>query len=144
MLISLTFCVGMASCSDDDEPSYDPVNPMFGTWECISYDDVDMCFDSSSSWSSISGIWEEDFHKEWVGHKVKITKDTKFDDGNFWLSDGKHPSGQLYANDETYLYNIKVDDSGNTMTASVHHKSFLSTDDYNWVKYRGTLNFKRK
>lgn len=27
MLIALTLCVGMASCSDDDEPEYDPETP---------------------------------------------------------------------------------------------------------------------
>lgn len=145
MLIALTLCVGMASCSDDDdEPAYDPSNPMIGTWECVSYDNVDMCFTNSDSWTYVNGVWEEDFQNEWIGHKVKITKDTKFDNGDLWLSDGEHPSGQLYANDETYIYNIKVDESGNSMTASVHYKHFLSIDDYDWVKYRGTLNFKRK
>jgi len=86
MLVMLTLCVGMASCSGDDEPSYDPQNPVVGTW----------IVDNVSGWNYQGYIGQllidaeqsaRDFSEEWLGKSIKVTSKTKIEDDKIILDE---------------------------------------------------------
>lgn len=79
MLISLTLCVGMASCGDDDDPPFDPSNPFFGTWIVQDVSNWDyhgymgqLLMDEEQS--------ARDFYNDWMGKSIKVSSKTKIEE----------------------------------------------------------------
>lgn len=104
--------IALNACSSDDEPGYDPEQPIVGTW-------IVQEVKSPSYVSYIGGMlgseeqWKQDFINEWTGKKITF-KASQIENGVVYIEkyDPENPSGT----DRTISYEISQADA-TTLTA---------------------------
>lgn len=130
--------IALNACSSDDEPGYNPEQPIVGTW-------IVQEVTSPSYVSYIGGMlgseeqWRQDFINEWTGKKLTF-KASQIENGVVYIKryDPENPSG----NDRTITYEISRADA-TTLSAYYTETVYMSNGSPNCRTTAG-MTMKRK
>lgn len=130
--------ITLNACSSDDEPGYDPEQPIVGTW-------IVQEVKSPSYVSYIGGMlgneeqWKQDFINEWTGKKLTF-KASQIENGVVYIKkyDQENPSG----NDRTISFEISEADA-TTLTAYYTELIYMSQGN-RMCRTTASMTMKRK
>lgn len=135
MLVALVLATGIASCGDDDEPSYDPENPYLGTW----------VVSEVSGWHYRPFLGQllldeeqsaREFTNKWLNKTIKINAKTKVEDNKIIYDESS--SRNIFIE-----YFEVVDVTENTMSVRYVYEDYLSSGNYSSITTASML-FTRK